>query len=73
MFGGALLTSVCFRWSPSVNVYGRAHGGSVCGFSFSGFRSPLSHLLCFITMLVVMYVFHCDVPQMRQRASMCFI
>ena len=33
-------------------------------FLFSGFRSPLSPLLCFITVFLL-YVFHYDISQMR--------
>ena len=51
----------------TTNVCGWAHRGRTCGFLCSGFRSPLNSLVSFITVALIIQVFHCDVSQVRQR------
>ena len=50
----------------TIGIFGRTLRGPVyVFFLYSGFGSSLSPLLCFITVFV--YVFLCDVSQLRQR------
>ena len=60
------LLNVSDGWRWTLSVCGRAYIGPHCGFTY--FLASDRHLLCFIS-VVSLYVFHCDVSQMRELAD----